>query len=298
MKRILPPHRSAQAAAEPAAALKPEGWRPASEAQQRLIQANIGFVVKVACDYRNLGVPIEDLVGEGCLGLMEAAIRYDPQRGTRFVTYAAAWVRKSILRALSEGSRSIRIPSYQLDRIKHYQRAESALSTQLGRKPDRDEVSRRLSQPGQAVDALLCSRIFEIPLEEGEGNGHSESVLGSVPDPGAPNPESQMLRDETRWMVEQALSVLTERERRVVVRRYGLDGGARASLREVAEGLRVSRERVRQIEERAKQKVRRHVEKKLLYRGGSGATIRRLVSDARLRALPRLRREPEVKPGG
>jgi RNA polymerase sigma factor (sigma-70 family) len=298
MKRILPPHRSAAANTEPAAGFHPRSWRPASEAQQRLIQDNLGFVIKVACDYRHLGVPIEDLIGEGCLGLMEAAARYDPLRGTRFVTYAAAWVRKAILRALSEGSRAIRIPPYQLDRIKHYQRAEAILSTQLGRRPERDEVSRRLAQPGAAVDALLRSRIFEIPLEEGDGKGRGDSVLGSVADPDAPNPESEMLRDESRWMVEQALSTLNERERRVIVRRYGLDGGVRASLREVAEGLNVSRERVRQIEERAKQKIRRLVEKKLLCRRGSRATMRRVNSDARPRALPRERREREVKPGG
>src|SRR3990172_4403952 len=198
MRRILPPHRSTQAAAEPAAcSSEPNGWHPASQAQQRLIQDNLGFVIKVACDYRNLGVPIEDLVGEGCLGLMEAAARFDPGRGTRFVTYAAAWVRKAILRALSEGSRSIRIPPYQLDRLKDYQCAEAILRSQLGRRPDRVEVSRRLSQPGASVDALLSSRIFEVPLEDSEESGRGNSVLGSVADPGAPNPESQMLRDES-----------------------------------------------------------------------------------------------------
>jgi RNA polymerase sigma factor (sigma-70 family) len=279
-----------QTAAEPVSDSQPRGRLPASEAQQRLIQDNLGFVIKVACDYRNLGVPLEDLVSEGCLGLMEAAVRYDPLRGTRFVTYAAAWVRKSILRALSEGSRSIRIPPYQLERLKHYQRAEAVLSAQLGRKPERAEVSSRLSQRGASVDALLSSRIFEVSLDEGEENGRSDSVLGSVADPGAPNPELQLLRDESHWMIEQALATLNERERRVIERRYGLEGGARVSLRVVADELGISRERVRQIEARAKEKIRRQVEKKLLCRRAAGATMRGIFS--------RARRELDVEPGG
>jgi RNA polymerase sigma factor (sigma-70 family) len=290
MRRILVPHRGAREAAGGSGAPQHPGWLPAADAHRRLTQDNLGFVIKVACQYRRLGVPIEDLVGEGCLGLMEAATRFDPRRGTRFVTYAAAWVRKAILRALSEGCRSIRIPPYQLDRIKEYQRAEALLSTQLGRRPDREEVSRRLSQTGKAVDALLGSRIFETPLEEGEGRGRGEWVLGQVADPDAPDPESLLLRDESRRMIEQALSSLSERERRVIQRRHGLDGGARASLREVAEGMQLSRERVRQIEERAKQKIRRQVEKKLLCGRGSRATMRRRVADARQRVQARSRR--------
>jgi len=122
-----------------------------SERRQRLVQDNLGFVIKVASEYRNLGLPVEDLISEGSLGLMEAAVRYDPGRGAKFVTYAAAWVRKSILRALSQNTRTIRIPPYHQDQLKRYQRAEALLSFQLGRRPDRAEVSRRLDSPGGAL---------------------------------------------------------------------------------------------------------------------------------------------------
>ena len=135
--------------------------RPRAEAQSQrdcLVGDNLGFAIKVACEHRSLGLPLGDLVNEGCLGLIEAAKRYDPTRGVKFVTYAAAWVRKLILRALLRHTRTIRVPAYHLDQVKRYQRVESLLASQLGRRPNREEVSRKLGTSDAKVDALFRRR--------------------------------------------------------------------------------------------------------------------------------------------
>lgn len=264
--------------------------------QQRLVQDNLAFAIKVACEYRNLGLPIEDLIGEGSVGLMQAAARYDPGRGTKFVTYASAWVRKSILRALSQSTRTIRIPAYHLDKLKHYQRAEALLREQLGRRPARDEISRQLSTTAARLDALLESRIFEVSLDILDGESPREPRIRTLPDPSAPDPERDLLRDESQWLVEEALAILAPRERRIIMARFGLGGEPRASLRELADSMGLSRERVRQIEDRAKQKIRRHLGKKLLCRRVPGATIHAAASCARHEASPRPERGGEDGP--
>jgi RNA polymerase primary sigma factor len=268
-----------------------------SERRQRLVQENLGFVIKVASEYRNLGLPVEDLISEGSLGLIEAAVRYDPGRGAKFVTYAAAWVRKSILRALSQNTRTIRIPPYHQDQLKRYQRAEALLSFQLGRRPDRAEVSRRLDSPGARVDALLTSRITEVSLEGFSGQGSFDSPLGRVEDPRAGNPERDLMQDESQHLLEEALSALSARERRIIVARFGLESGERASLRELGGALGLSRERVRQIEAGAKEKIRRHVERKALCRRSVRGIMRPSSSSARRSGSPRAERGGGDLPG-
>jgi len=270
--KTLDPHPEAPEPPAPALRIRPATSAVPAETLHRLVKDNIGFVVKLACEYRNLGIPLEDLIGEGSVGLMHAARRFDPERGTKFVTYAAAWVRKSILRALSQGTRTIRIPAYHQDRLRLYQRAEARLSDELGRHPRREEISRRMDSPLARVDALLRSRIFEVSLDADDAGAH-ESLLALVADPAARDPERDLLRDESHWIVESALTVLSIRERQIIVARFGLTGDPPASLRDLADIMRLSRERVRQIEDRAKQKIRRHLEKKSLCARAAGANI-------------------------
>lgn len=265
---------------------------PPTDELQRLVQDNLGFVIKVACEYRNFGIPLEDLIGEGCVGLIHAAARFDPGRGNRFVTYAASWVRKSILRALSQNARTIRIPSYHLDQLKSYQRAESLLRGALGRRPGREEISTLLRQPMARVDALLNSRIFEISLEADPIRGGREIRFSTVADPGAADPERDLLRDESHLLIEEALRVLSPRERLIIAARFGLEEEHRASLRELAGALGLSRERVRQIESAAMRKIRLHLEKKVLCGESAGANMRAKNRGARSRP-PENRSEPE-----
>lgn len=274
--------------------------RPRAEAQPQrdcLVGDNLGFAIKVACEHRNLGLPLGDLINEGCLGLIEAARRYDPTRGVKFVTYAAAWVRKSILRALLRHTRTIRIPAYHLDQVKRYQRVESLLASQLGRRPNREEVSRKLGTSGAKVDALLSRRILEVPLESGEFFTPGGSLMNRVEDRRVDNPEDAFFKDENHSLVNFALSTLNKRELFVIESRFGLRERRFASLAVVGSQLSLSRERVRQIEHQARQKMRRALSKKRLSAGGARAIMRERDRFARQPEGPRQRRGRDGVPG-
>lgn len=262
-----------------------------------LVQDNLGFAIKVACEHRNLGLPLGDLINEGCLGLIEAAKRYDPARGVKFVTYAAAWVRKSILGALLRHTRTIRIPAYHLDQVKRYQRVEWLLASQLGRRPNREEVSRKLATSGAKLDALLSRRILEVPLEGGEFFTPGSSPMSRVEDKQADNPEDAFLKDENHSLADYALSMLNERELFVIESRFGLGEKRLASLAVVGSQLGLSRERVRQIEHQARQKMRRALSKKRLSAGEAKAIIGGRDRFARQPEGPRPRRGRDGVPG-
>ncbi len=265
--------------------------------RDRLVEDNLGFAIKIACDHRNLGLPLGDLINEGCLGLIEASRRYDPTRGVKFVTYAAAWVRKSILRALLTHTRTIRIPAYHLDQVKQYQRAESLLASQLGRRPDREEVSRKLATSGIKVDAILSRRVLEVPLESGDFFTPGGSLMSRMEDKQANNPEDVFLKDENHSLVDYALSKLNERELFVIESRFGLRERRLASLAVVGSQLGLSRERVRQIEHQARAKMRRALSKKRLSVGEAGAIMGGRDRFARQPEGPRLRRGRDGVPG-
>src|ERR1044071_7127275 len=124
-----------------------------------LIESNLSFVVKVASEYRNLGLPFEDLLNEGNIGLIEAAHRYDAGKGTKFITYAIWWVRKSILKALSEQSNLVRVPTYQMKKVRKVRDTEAALSRELGRRPDRVEISTKLDSTISKIDEILMIKL-------------------------------------------------------------------------------------------------------------------------------------------
>ncbi len=133
--------------------------------RDELVQANLSFVVKVASEYRNLGLPFEDLLNEGNLGLIEAAHRYDASKGTKFITYAIWWIRKSILKALSEHSSLVRVPTYQMKKVREIRDAENTLRRKLGRKPKREEISERLSKSVNKIDQTLQLKLREVSLD-------------------------------------------------------------------------------------------------------------------------------------
>jgi RNA polymerase sigma factor (sigma-70 family) len=201
-------------------------------AMNQLIERNLTFVVRVAKEYRNLGVPFEDLLNEGNLGLIEAARRFDPERGTRFITWAVWWIRKHILRAVSTDSGVVRVPEY------HSRRA------------------RRLAQTERA--AHMPRRAGVVSLDRGGDDGEpGEPLHRRLLDPDAPNAELDLLQREAIRLVGEAVRALTERERTVICGRFGLEGGAPRALQEIGAEMGLSRERVRQIENRAKSRLRR-----------------------------------------
>ena len=226
----------------------PEAEGPA---YHHLVHANLGFVVKVAGEYRNKGLSLEDLLSEGNIGLIEAARRFDPTREVKFVTYAVWWIRKSILSALSQQTVAVRVTEYHQKQERHVRMTESRLARELGRDADREEISRELRTTTAKIDALLQVRRRELSLDDKVGIDGTKLILDCLADERSPNPEEEMLRHENGTLVRQALRSLNSQELFVIVHRFGLQGDGVCTLREIGVRLGLSHERVRQIETQA-----------------------------------------------
>jgi len=234
-----------------------------------LVQSNLGFVVKVALAYRNYGLPFEDLLSEGNLGLLEAARRFDPARGTRFTTCAVFWVRRAILRALTRQTAPVLVPEQKRRQVRAVLRARARLSQDLGREAARWEVSESLSMSPSRIDAILQRRIAQVSLSDPIGGGQVpllDVLVGSR----AADPETHAIRRESRRTVGSALGRLEPREREVLQARFGLEGGEVQSLGAISRRLRLSREAVRLIEKRALRKARFLLARRPLHPGRPG----------------------------
>jgi RNA polymerase primary sigma factor len=225
--------------------------------RDELVRSNLSFVVKVASEYRNLGLPFEDLLNEGNVGLIEAAHRYDASKGTKFITYAIWWIRKSILKALSERSTLVRVPTYQRKKVREIRDAERRLRRTLGRTPNREEISATLERSLAKVDQALQYRLHEVSLDHKVGPERERPVSDYLADDRSPTAEDDLLQREDSSLVSQAMRELTDQEKQVVCFRFGLHDGASRTLKEVGRIMRLSRERVRQIENQAKRRMRR-----------------------------------------
>jgi RNA polymerase primary sigma factor len=239
------------------------------ESLHNLIESNLSFVVKVASEYRNLGLPFEDLLNEGNLGLIEAAHRYDPSKGTKFITYAIWWIRKSMLKALSEHSSLVRVPTYQMKKVREIRDAESALRRSLGRKPKREEISERLERSLSKVDQVLQFSMREMSLDDKLGRDRDRAVADYLVDPGSSSPEDVLIKRESNDLVAEAMSHLSDQERKVICHRFGILSGPALTLKEIGEMMCISRERVRQIECQAKNRLRKHFARKLLSKASA-----------------------------
>jgi len=222
-----------------------------------LIESNLSFVVKVASEYRNLGLPFEDLLNEGNIGLIEAAHRYDAAKGTKFITYAIWWIRKSILKALSEHSNLVRVPTYQLKKVKEIRDAENSLRRSLGRKPKREEISERLERSLSKIDQVLQFTLREMSLDDKVGKERSTPISDYLVDESCGSPEDDLIKRESNSLVSEAMAHLTKQEKLVIYHRFGISGGPALTLKEIGEMMHISRERVRQIECQAKLRLRK-----------------------------------------
>ena len=228
-----------------------------AKARTRLVEKNLRLVVSVAKKYRGYGVPFEDLIQEGNIGLMKAVDKYDPERGWRFSTYATWWVRQAVGRAVSDKGRTIRLPVHMGEKTRKMARTYNGLSAELGREPTDEEVAGRLGWTAEKVREIKSAMPDATSLDKPLGSGEEASELGSlVEDQAASEVSEAVVRDmEVGWLGE-AMSRLPERHRHVLVKRYGLDEEETATLAQLADELKVSKERVRQLQREAERMLR------------------------------------------
>jgi len=226
------------------------------EARRKLVEANLRFVVTYAKKYRNMNVNFMDLINAGNLGLLEAARRYRPDKGLRFITYAVWWIRQAIFSSLSSQSRAFSVPQRVANVLRRIEKSQQRLTSELSREPSQAELASSLHMTDQEMNELMNLDSREISLTQSSSDDEGSDRVIDIPhvDPA----ESQLMRESMIEQVSDVLQELDPKERQVLTLRFGLDGNEPKTLQEVGEQLAISRERVRQIETKAKQKLRQN----------------------------------------
>ena len=233
------------------------------EARQQLIRSNLRFVVRVARDYKDYGLTLAELISEGNMGLLEAVKRFDETRGFKFITYAVWWIRQAILKALAEQGKIARPPMSQLNDLQKVEKQTSLLAQRLGRDPTLEEVAASakisLDRARNALETGQRDLSLDMPVYPGE-----EDSLLSVFDAGENSLEEDLERDHLSQALRTSMKVLDAREHQIIRAYFGLDNCAPMTLEKIGEGLGLTRERVRQLRDRALAKIRLHCGEMLL----------------------------------
>jgi RNA polymerase primary sigma factor len=233
-------------------------------ALEKLVKANLRFVVSVAKQYQNQGLSLPDLINEGNLGLIKAAQRFDETRGFKFISYAVWWIRQSILQALAEQSRIIRLPLNQVGSLSKIKKETSKLEQQYERPPSADEIATALEVPKQKIDAALkiTTRYISMdaPLTEDEDTKYIDVFVSED----AESTDDSLIKESLLKEIQRSLSTLTEKERQVLYLYFGIGMNHGLTLEEIGIKFNLTRERVRQIKERAIRRLKQSARSKLL----------------------------------
>ncbi len=234
-------------------------------ALERLVKANLRFVVSVSKQYQNQGLTLPDLINEGNLGLIKAAKRFDETRGFKFISYAVWWIRQSILQALAEQSRIVRLPLNKIGSINKINKAFSALEQAHGRPPTHEEIAEELEITVNEVKQSLANAgrhlSMDAPLKDDEESSSMYEVLQSD---STPKPDKDLMHESLRREIERSLTTLTIREADVIRLYFGLSGSHPMTLEEIGERFDLTRERVRQIKEKAIRRLKHTSRSKML----------------------------------
>ena len=230
------------------------------KAREHMITANLRLVVKIARGYEGLGLPLLDLINEGNIGLMKGVQRFKLGKGAKFSTYASLWIKQAIRRALSNTSKTIRLPVHVVDRLTHMRRAEVKLRETLDREPTDDEVADELGIDARRVRRYRDASRVPVSLDSPVSDDDATSISEHVADANAAAPFAAIVQHNDRELVKEVLATLDARESRILAMRFGLDNGRPKTLEEVGARLGVTRERIRQIQEQALQKMRVKIE--------------------------------------
>jgi RNA polymerase primary sigma factor len=229
------------------------------DARERMTLSNLRLVVSIARAFTGRGLELPDLIEEGNLGLLHAVERFDPERHLRFSTYATWWIRRAIRRALNSSARTIRIPTYMVEIVAAAKHIQAALRARLGREPTISQVAEQLALDGP--HAHLLQRVLDTETtsiyDDPTNGARSEATLAAVLSDRTSEPPDKTVFDRIQWeTLEQMLQAIGEREARILTMRFGLSNDAPMTLRETGSRMGISRERVRQIEKRALQKLK------------------------------------------
>ncbi|MGL4597994.1 MAG: sigma-70 family RNA polymerase sigma factor [Bacteroidia bacterium] len=230
----------------------------------KMVKANLRFVVSVAKQYQNQGLSLPDLINEGNLGLIKAARRFDETRGFKFISYAVWWIRQSILQALAEQSRIVRLPLNQVGSLNKINKAYSRLEQEFEREPTAEELSRVLELPEDKVADTMRVSGRHVSMDAPLLNGEDNSLLDVLVNHDSPRADRMLMNESLQREIERSLSTLTERERDVVKLFFGIGCPHGLTLEEIGAKFDLTRERVRQIKEKAIRRLRHSSRSKLL----------------------------------
>ena len=234
------------------------------KALERLTKANLRFVVSVAKQYQNQGLSLPDLINEGNVGLIKAAEKFDETRGFKFISYAVWWIRKSILQAIAEQSRIVRLPLNQVGSVNKIAKELNKFEQEHERKPSVDEIAERVDLPEDKIADALKANSRHISMDAPIADGEDSSMIDFLTSNDTSSTDKELVAESLKEEIKRIIAKLNDREQKIIIAYFGIDGSPEMTLDEIGKKYNLTRERVRQIKEKAIRRLRHNTKNKLL----------------------------------